>query len=96
MNLAAQLEMLRNRGFDDEGARIVMLIREGAILLFEAFPDAFLLYGGANLILFHDSLRTSRDLDLLYRGAAIPEPGAFAGVLSEGLQELGRLWDGRH
>jgi hypothetical protein len=91
MNLAAQLEMLRDRGFDDEGARIVVLIREGAILLFEAFPDAFLLYGGANLILFHDSLRTSRDLDLLSRGAAIPEPGAFAGVLSAGLQELGRL-----
>jgi hypothetical protein len=91
MNLAAEIERLRGRGFDEESAQIVVLMREAAILLFEAFPEAFLLYGGANLILFHDSLRTSRDLDLLSRGAQIPEANGLAQVLVEGLQELGKL-----
>jgi hypothetical protein len=50
MNLAEQLESLKTRGFDQERAHTVVLIREAAILLFEDFPDSFLLYGGANLI----------------------------------------------
>jgi hypothetical protein len=74
MNLAEQLESLKARGFDQERAHTVVLIREAAILLFEAFPDSFLLYGGANLILFHNSVRTSRDLDLLSHGVPLPVP----------------------
>src|SRR5579864_1065673 len=91
MNLAAQLEQLRARGFDEDRAQIVLLIREAAILLFQAFPDSFLMYGGANLILFHDSLRTSRDLDLLSQGAELPSVDEITGVLTDGLQELGKL-----
>lgn len=36
------------------------------------FPDAFLLFGGATLVLFHESVRHSADLDLLPRGTSIP------------------------
>lgn len=91
MNLAAQLEQLRARGFDEDRAHVILLIREAAILLFQAFPDSFLMYGGANLILFHNSLRTSRDLDLLSQGDALPSIDEITGVLSDGLQEMGKL-----
>jgi hypothetical protein len=91
MSLAEELELLRARGFDLDRAQIVVLLREAAILMFQAFPDSFLLYGGANLILFHDSLRTSRDLDLLSQGAPLPKAEDTIRVLSEGLQELGKL-----
>lgn len=91
MNLAEQLESLKARGFDQERAHTVVLIREAAILLFEAFPDSFLLYGGANLILFHNSVRTSRDLDLLSHGVPLPSADKMANVLSVGLEKLGEL-----
>ncbi|MGC1493941.1 MAG: nucleotidyl transferase AbiEii/AbiGii toxin family protein, partial [Candidatus Acidiferrum sp.] len=91
MNLAAQLEQLRARGFDEDRAQTILLIREAAILLFEAYPDTFLLYGGANLILLHESSRTSRDLDLLSHGNKLPSADELASVLTEGLQEMGKL-----
>lgn len=91
MNLSLEIDRLLARGFSVDRANAVLLLRESAILLFQAFPESFLLYGGANLLLFHDSLRTSRDLDLLTKGAAIPPAGELAKVLSEGLQELGKL-----
>jgi hypothetical protein len=93
MNLAEQLESLKARGFDQERAHTVVLIREAAILLFEAFPDSFLLCGGANLILFHNSVRTSRDLDLLSHGVPLPSAEEIANVLSQGLEKLGDLLD---
>jgi len=49
------------------------------------------MYGGASLILFHNSQRTSRDLDLLSHGAELPSVEDLTAVLSEGLQELGKL-----
>jgi len=91
MNLADLLERLKSRGFDEEGARLIVLIREAAIFLSRAFPDSFSLYGGANLILFHESVRTSRDLDLLRLGEEQPGLEEITKVLTEGLQELGWL-----
>lgn len=91
MNLARQLEDLQGRGFTKSTAQIVVLVRESAILLFQAFPDCFLLYGGANLLLFHNSLRTSRDLDLLSGATPLPEANDIAKILSDGLQDLGNL-----
>jgi len=91
MNLSQQLELLKARGFDHDSAQIVTLLREATILLFQAFPDSFLLYGGANLILFHNSLRTSRDLDLLSHGTSFPNAGGLTKALSDGLQSLGDL-----
>jgi len=91
MNFAAQLEQLRGRGFDEDRAQTILLIREAAILLFGAYPDTFLLYGGANLILFHESSRTSRDLDLLSQGNKLPSGEELARVLKQGLQKMGTL-----
>ena len=91
MNLGEQLELLKQRGFDQERAQVIVLIREAAIILFPAFPDLFLMYGGANLILFHGSLRTSLDLDLLSQGAPLPKADDIAKVLLEGLLPLGSL-----
>lgn len=91
MNLAQQLEDFQARGFTKFSAQVVVLVRESAILLFQAFPNCFLLYGGANLILFHNSLRTSRDLDLLSSGPPAPDANGLVKVLSEGLQDLGNL-----
>src|SRR5882762_9383376 len=91
MNLGEQLELLKQRGFDQERAQVIVLIREAAIILFRAFPDLFLMYGGANLILFHGSLRTSLDLDLLSQGAPLPKADDIAKVLLEGLLPLGNL-----
>lgn len=65
MHFARQVEELRARGFDDAGAKTILLIREAAIVLSSLFPGSFSLYGGASLILFHGSPRVSRDLDLL-------------------------------
>jgi hypothetical protein len=91
MNLSEQLELLKQRGFDHDRAQIIILIREAAIILFQAFSDSFLMYGGANLILFHGSLRTSRDLDLLSQGTPLPKADDITKVLSEGLLPLGNL-----
>jgi hypothetical protein len=91
MDLAEQLERLTSRGFDEEGARTVVLIREALIVLSKAFPDSFSLYGGANLILFHESVRTSRDLDLLRLGDEQPGIEEVTRILTEGLQELSAL-----
>jgi Nucleotidyl transferase AbiEii toxin, Type IV TA system len=91
MNLGEQLELLKQRGFDQDQAQVVILIREAAIILFQAFPDLFLMQGGANLILFHGSLRTSRDLDLLLQGAPLPRADDVTRVLSEELLPLGSL-----
>ncbi len=49
------------------------------------------MYGGANLILFHGSLRTSRDLDLLSQGTPLPKADDITRVVSEGLLPLGNL-----
>jgi hypothetical protein len=91
MNLAQQLEALQARGFAQEAAHTVVLIREAAIVLFKAFPDSFLIYGGANLILFQNSVRTSKDLDLYTLSGQAPDPAAAAEVLSGGLRPLAAL-----
>jgi hypothetical protein len=43
------------------------------------------------LILFHNSVRISRDLDLLSHGAPLPSAEEIANALSLGLEELGAL-----
>lgn len=91
MNFAKELEKLRARGFDEERAQMVLLVRETAVLLFRTFPQALVLYGGANLILFHNSLRISRDLDLLAQGGWQPKAEEVREAVAEGLREMGEL-----
>ena len=65
MNIAAQIALYRGKGFTEEHAEVIAFMRLAAGVLFRAFPESFLLFGGATLLLFHDSPRHSGDLDLL-------------------------------
>ena len=53
--------------------------------------ERILLFGGANLILFHDSVRHSSDLDLLLRSDELPTVEQVGDVLSKGLVPLSEL-----
>lgn len=46
--------------------------RNAALTIFRDFPDAFVLFGGATLVLYHESVRHSADLDLLPRASGLP------------------------
>jgi hypothetical protein len=85
MNLAAQIAAYKERGFDDEQAKVITMMRVAAGVLFRDFPDSFLLFGGATLVLFHDSVRHSADLDLLARAAELPTPEELRASLANGL-----------
>jgi hypothetical protein len=91
VTLPEQIESLVDRGFSPEQAETMVLMKEAAIALFKAWPESFLLYGGANLILFHNSVRHSSDLDLLLRSDALPAAQQVAEVLSLGLEPLSGL-----
>jgi nucleotidyltransferase AbiEii toxin of type IV toxin-antitoxin system len=91
MNLAKQIETLIAKGFSEQRAETVVVIREAAILLFDAFPDSFLPVGGTSLVLFHDSPRHSPDLDLYSSFAEFPKLEVITDVLLRGLDELARL-----
>jgi hypothetical protein len=85
MNLAAQIAGYRDRGFTGEQAEVITMMRLAAGLLFQDFPDSFLLFGGATLLLFHDSVRHSADLDLLPRADKLPSSEDLRASLTAGL-----------
>ena len=89
MNLAERIESFKRRGFSEERAIVIVLMREAAIILFNAFPNSLVLIGGANLILFHESVRHSADLDLL--ATVMPKTEDMVTALNDGLIELGEL-----
>jgi hypothetical protein len=90
MSLARYLQELAANGFSEERAGIIALMREAAIVLFEAFPDTLLLVGGANLLLFQQSARHSADLDLVPIGK-LPTFDVLKATLEQGLEPLSRL-----
>jgi len=92
MSLAEQLQVLVSKGFTEAQAEIIVLMREAAIVLFDAFPDTLLLVGGANLILFQESDRHSSDLDLMPIGD-LPSFDVLKDVLDQGLDSLSKLLD---
>jgi hypothetical protein len=72
MNIARQTTKYEEKGFSREKAEINALMENAILAVFRDFPDAFLLFGGATLVLFHESVRHSADIDLLPRGTSIP------------------------
>ena len=72
MNLEDRLRIYRDRGLQEEEAAILVLIEETGSAIFAAFPDHFVLFGGAALLLFYNSPRFSRDLDLLASSSTLP------------------------
>jgi hypothetical protein len=85
MNLAAQIAAYRDKGFTGEQAEVITLMRVAAGVLFRDFPDSFLLFGGATLLLFHDSVRHSADLDLQPRAETLPTSEDLRASLATGL-----------
>lgn len=69
-------------------AEILVLIEESAAALFTAFPDQFILFGGATLVLFYESPRLSRDLDLLASPTQIPRPEEIEDVVRSRIQSI--------
>lgn len=72
MDIAKQIAKYENKGFNRERAEVNVLMENAAFTIFRDFPDAFLLFGGATLVLYHDSVRHSADLDLLTMGSELP------------------------
>lgn len=93
MTLAEQIEQLVGRGFSEERAEIIVLMREAAIIVFDAFPDSLVLVGGANLVLFQDSVRHSADLDFFPVSGDLPDVAKLNELLLNGLTPLAKLLD---
>ena len=72
MDIASRIARYQDKDFSRERAEINVLIESAAFSIFKDFPDAFVLFGGATLVLYHDSVRHSADLDLLSRGIETP------------------------
>jgi predicted nucleotidyltransferase component of viral defense system len=72
MEIAKQVAKYEEKGFSRERAEINALMESAVFAIFKDFPDAFLLFGGATLVLFHESVRHSADLDLLARAERLP------------------------
>src|SRR5437762_9700977 len=88
MNIEERLEKYLKRDFSLEQAQILVLMEEAAIALFSALPEHFVLIGGATLVLFHNSPRLSKDLDLLARDEALPRPEELEEALRVRLGEV--------
>jgi Nucleotidyl transferase AbiEii toxin, Type IV TA system len=88
MNPEDRVRRYTERGFQRVEAQILVLIEESAVAIFTSFHDNFVLFGGAALVLFHDSPRLSRDLDLLTAPTALPTADQIQTVVRSGIQPL--------
>jgi predicted nucleotidyltransferase len=88
MNIQARIDRYKERGFQQLEAEILVLIEESAAALFTSFPDHFILVGGATLVIFYESPRLSRDLDLLTSPSQIPNPEEIQAVVRSSIQPI--------
>lgn len=88
MTVADEIAGYRERGFTQEQAEVIVMMRVAAGLIFRDFPDSFLLYGGATLVLFHQGPRHSADLDLDLLGEDSPPLDTIRETLINGLKSL--------
>jgi hypothetical protein len=92
MNLQARVKRYRERDFQESDAEILVLIEESAVALFTSFPDHFILFGGASLVLFYGSPRLSRDLDLLASPRPLPKAEDVQAVVRSRIQHLAEIF----
>ncbi len=92
MNLQARVDRYRERGFQELEAEILVLIEESAAALFTSFPDHFILFGGATLVLFYESPRLSRDLDLLTSPTQISNTEEIQVVVRSSIQPIAEIF----
>src|SRR5271166_4720915 len=88
MNIAARLARFEDRGFNRETAAVNVLLEQALQVLLSAFPDTFVFFGGASLVLFYGSPRHSGDLDLLTSADAPPSAAELEAVLWRPLSEV--------
>lgn len=88
MTLAERLKKFEDRGFRAETAVVLVLIEEAIHSLFTTFPNTFVLFGGATLVLFYGSQRHSGDIDLLPNCDEIPKPQTIIDCISPALAEV--------
>lgn len=91
MDIASRIAKYEERGFTRERAEINVLMEAAAFAVFKDFPDAFVLFGGATLVLYHDSVRHSADLDLLSRGAQSPSRPEIVASVERDLTPLSKI-----
>lgn len=89
MNLAERVAKYEERGFDRDTASINVLLEEALQVLFVKFPQAFVFFGGASLVLFYGSSRHSGDLDLLVNTENPPSAALLSEALTKPLNETG-------
>jgi hypothetical protein len=92
MNWQARIELYLRRGFQQADAEVLVLIEEAASGLFSAFPDRFILFGGATFVLFYESPRLSRDLDLLAQADEWPAADEVQKVIESSIQPLAEIF----
>ncbi len=91
MILQDRLEHYRLRGFQRDEAEILVLMERAASRLFTAFPDRFVLIGGATLVLLYESQRVSHDIDLALLQIDLPPLEEVAATIREALLPITRL-----
>jgi len=91
MNIAARLARFEDRGFSRETAAVNVLLEQALQILLSAFPDTFVFFGGASLVLFYGSPRHSGDLDLLISADTAPSPDAVQKALESPLRADGAI-----
>jgi Nucleotidyl transferase AbiEii toxin, Type IV TA system len=89
MNVAERLTVYENRGFPRETAAVNVLLEEALQILVSSFPDTFIFFGGASLVLFYGSPRHSGDLDLLVSAEAPPLADELQRLLEQPLRAAG-------
>src|SRR5437763_15497243 len=87
MNVQDRINRYRKRGFQQVEAEILVLIEESAAALFTSFPDHFILFGGATLVLFCESPRLSPDLALLASPPQILKPEEMQALVRSSIQQ---------
>lgn len=92
MNLEGRLAKYLERDFSLEQAQTLVLMEEAAVALFAELPEHFVLFGGATLVLFHNSPRLSKDLDLLARVDSLPSSEVLQSALEERVQEIAGIF----
>src|ERR1700686_4507935 len=92
MNLQTRVDNYKERGFQELEAEILVLMEKSAVALFASFPNHFILFGGATLVLFYESPRLSRDLDLLASPGPLPKTEDVQVVVRSGIQPLAEIF----
>src|SRR5580700_3954929 len=90
MNIAREIAKFEEAGFTRERAEVNALMEQALVSIFKDFPDAYVLMGGASLVLYHESTRHSADLDLLARKAVLPSCQEVRMSLERDLVPMGR------